>query len=414
MRLGLGWGAMTCCRPLLLAVVVLFGCASAAQAETVRRKDGKVLDVAGVTFQGERVQVVVEQDGRPVRVVLRLDQLDPADVLPLWDRTHSHEDAAAVLASADLAMRLGLHAEAAGRYEVAFRLDPTLRAKRDAGLARIRAIEADAALRDVEVRERAGRDLRGAAAIARALLADAALPDATRRRMETLARLAVKLAERADARAAQQQADAADAAAPTPAPTPEAAAPPAPPPPQAGGALAAIRQRLGAFVHRADLAREAAAAVTITNRQAIRHLETAADAYLLARRLVREAPAALTLDLAQIGDDLRLALVTTYLDLADLYRIEARYDEARARVRAALILDPGNEHAWDQRRLIEDDLRNPPLPLEEPLRPAVEFFYWSPSPHYGVPSFGYRPGWHRYRPRPVPYRGTRRYVGRRR
>lgn len=401
---------MTCCRPLLLAVVVLFGCVSAAQAETVRRKDGKVLDVAAVTFQGERVQVVVEQDGRPVRIVLRLDQLDPADVLPLWDRTHSHEDAAAVLASADLAMRLGMHAEAANRYEVAFRLDPALRAKRDAGLARIRAIEADAALRDVEVRVRAGNDLRGAAAIARALLADAALPDAQRRRMETLAGLAVKLAERADARAAKQQAD-----TPAPAPAPEAAAPaPDVPGPQAGGALAAVRQRLGAFVHRADLAREAAAAVTITNRQAIRHLETAADAYLLARRLVREAPAALAMDLAQIGDDLRLALVTTYLDLADLYRIEMRYDEARARVRAALILDPGNEHAWAQRRLIEDDLRSPPLPLEEPPRPAVEFFYWSPSPFYGVPSFGYRPGWHRYRPRPVPYRGTRRYVGRRR
>ena len=373
---------------LLLSVVVLFACARTAAAETVRRKDGKVLEVAGVTFQGDRVEVVVEQGEHAARIVLRLDQLDPDDVLPLWDRTHSPEDAAAVIASADLALRLGQHGEAANRYEVAFRLDPSLRARRDAGLARIRAVEAAAALRDVEARVRAGADLRGSAALARALLEDAALSPAQRRRVATLARLAEKLADREDARAA----------APAPAPEPPTpaepkadapAATPAPPSPDA--ALAAIRHRLGAFAHRADLAREAAAAVTITNRQAIRHLQTAADAYLLARRLVREAPATLAAALAEVGEDLRLALATTYLDLADLFRQEGRFEEARARVRAVLILDPGNEHAWELRRMIEDDLRNPPEPLDVPVRPTVEWFVWSPSPYYvGVPHFGYR------------------------
>lgn len=384
---------------LLVALLLACALAPAAAAETVRLADGKALEVESVAFRDDHIEVAMQRDGGTARIVLRFEKLDAADILPLWDRLHDHEDAAAILASADLALRLGLHGEAANRFEVASRLNPDLMPQRDAGLARIRALEADAAVADVEHRVREGQDLRGAVTLARALLEDSptdALPEKQRRRIEALAALAEKLAAREAAREAK-------AAGPVPEPTSD----PAPPAPQdaapvepaADGALAAIRHRIGAFVVRADLARESAASVTITNRQSIRHLETAADAYLLARRMVREAPAHLAEALALIGDDLRLALVTTYLDLADLYRQEGRFDEARARVRAALILDPGNEHAWEQRRLIEDDLRSPPLPLEAERVPMVGFTYWR-----GVPGYPCRRCWGY--PRPVPYGGV--------
>ena len=414
-----------------LPVALLLACVltPAAAAETVRLADGKALEAEAVAFREDHVEVTLRRDGGTARIVLRFDKLDRGDILPLWDRTHDHESAADVLASADLAMRLGEHAEAANRYEVASRLDAALMPQRDAGLARIRTIEADAAVSDVERRVRDGNDLRGAVTLARALLEDdsaAALPEKQRRRIEALGVLAEKLA----AREAEREAKAA-APIPEPDPTPQPAAPVAEPPPAApadDSALAAIRHRIGAFVYRADLAREAAASVTITNHRSIRHLETAADAYLLARRLVRDAPAHLAEPLAVIGDDLRLALVTTYLDLADLYRQEGRFEEARARVRAALILDPGNEHAWELRRLIEHDLRNPPLPLEADRVPMVQFTYWRGVPGYPCGRcWGY--------PRAVPYGGigylgsrvhfgfgagqyptggTRRVVGRRR
>lgn len=391
----------------LLATALL---SADARAETVRLRDGKALEVERVVFDGARVEVTMRRDGGTARVVLKLAQLEPSDVLPLWDRTHSPYDARDVLASADVALRLGAHAEAANRYEVAFRLDAALKPRRDAGLARIRAIEARAAVEDVESRVRAAHDLHGAVALARALLEGpgaADLPAAQRRRIEALAALAERVALRAAAREAEAHAPAKSSAA-TPVAEPVPPAPQPAPAPAAGpvstaeAVVAAIRDAVGALALRADTAREAAADVTISARRAIRHLEDAAGAWLLARRLVREAPDAAIPHLGEVADDLRLALAQTYLDLADLYRQERLFPQARARVRAVLILDPGNEHAWEQRRLIEDDLRAPPT-TEGGWRPAVETYVWSPSPFVG---------WHGLHgcgpcptPYAVPYRG---------
>lgn len=402
-----------------IAFLLVCGLAAPARAETVRLKDGKALDVEAVEFLDDRIQVTLLRDGGTARVLLRFEQLDPHDILPLWDRTHRPEDASAVLASAEVALRIGDLPQAANRFEVAARLDAAFIPQRDAGFARIRRVEADAAVRDLEGRVRDGRDLRGALTLAQTLLDGPQaerLPAKQRRRIEALAILAGKLVAREVERSQEEESalDGSTPPAPPSEPSPDAPAPAADDGaalPPGGAALAAIRHRIGAFAHRADLAREAAAAVTITNRQSIRHLETAADAYLLARRLVRDAPADLQGALGGVADDLRQALAITYLDLADLYRQEGRFEEARARVRAALILDPGNEQAWEQRRLIEDDIRNPPLPLEAERRPAVEFYYWSPSPYHVAPYWGHpRTVPHAHYRRAVPYRGGL-YVG---
>jgi len=391
-RLRLDWGPMDA-RLLLLAVGLLLGVAAApaAQAETVRLRSGKRLEAASVVFRDGKIEATLVRDGGIARVLLRFDQLAEDDLLPLWDRTHAADDAALALAGAEFALGLGRRAEAVRRYEAAARLDTSFAAKRDAGLGRVRRLEAEDAMRDLEDRVRRGADPRGAVVLSEALLEGphaAALDPKQTRRIRILGSLALRLAQREVVRATK--ADSVGASASASAGTPAAAvAPPAAPaqepvvPAMGDAALAVIRDRVGAFAVRAADAREAAADPKVGPRRALELLRGAADAYQLARRLVREAPGALAAELGELGDDLRLALVATYLDLADLHRQEGQFEQARAHVRAALILDPGNEEAWSQRRLIEDDLAREPTPYDDAYRPAVEFYYASPSPFYG-------------------------------
>ncbi|MDA1196171.1 MAG: hypothetical protein O2894_13455, partial [Planctomycetota bacterium] len=150
--------------------------------------------------------------------------------------------------------------------------------------------------------------------------------------------------------------------------------------PTTDAVLAAVAARVSGFVTRADAAREAAADPRLSAARAIRRLEEASDELLLAQRLLREAPEPLRVPLAFVADDVRSLLLSTWVELADLLRLEGWYDDARARVRAALLLDPGNEAAREQRRFIEQDALRPLDSLEQ----GVSFARWSPSPLWGI------------------------------
>ncbi len=399
-----------------LVLALLAALPPSAEAETVRLRSGKTLEAASVVFLPGKIEATLSREGGTARILLRLDQLAADDLLPLWDRTHDPKDAAAMLAGADFALALSQRAEAARRFERAAQLDASLASRREDGLRRLRALETADALRDLERRIRRGSDARGAVILAEALLEEpqvATLRPAQARRARVLGELARRLVARDDARTAAALAPAAPpfsvpvfpAALPDPKPDPQPVAKPAVPAAAAGAPLKAIQERVAGFAKRASDAREAAADPSVRPRRALELLRRAGDAYLLARRLVREAPAAYGEALGELGEDLRLALVTTYLDLADLYRQEARYEAARAHVRAALILDPGNAEAWSQRRLIEDDLERATTPVNEGYRPAFETFYTSPSPFYG---YGYGYG---YSSRALRYGGYRSYGG---
>ena len=152
--------------------------------------------------------------------------------------------------------------------------------------------------------------------------------------------------------------------------------------------LAPLRAQLAKAQH----AREVAADPAVSVEDAMRHLEIAARELLDARRAahkirVEDLDEESATELEDLGLELRELLIGSYLELADLYRQRQLFEEARARVRAVLILDPGNEQAWSQRHLIEDDLREALQPIEDPyrytIRSAAFFGWYSPSPYYG-------------------------------
>lgn len=450
--------------PLLLAWLLAWGglpvCGFAAEPETqvqpaerVRLRSGREIEVASVRVLADRLNVSVEADGTVSRVDLLFTRIDPSSLLRVVDAHSDPKDAQAWLRSARLAFAGGLHEHAALRFIEAARLDPTLRSAQKEGLAAIRRAAARAGLEDLEQRLRAGRDPRGAALLADAILDSvhaAELTAAQRRHVEALGALARRLVQRelersASAQSASAQSAAAQNEAQEPA-SPQAGGVPAgqkenkvdPPSPldampdgpveSESKELASLRARLTKATH----AREAAADPLVAQDDALRYLEIAARELLAGRRAAHKVRAealnaAEARELEDIGLDLRYLLLSTYLELADLYRQRGFFDEARARVRAVLLLDPGNEAAWSQRHLIEDDLRRVSEPREDPyrytIRSAAFFGWYSPSPFYGygcglplraVPYarggsfFGYRGGGV---PRAVPYR---RATGRRR
>lgn len=398
----------------LPAAALLLLMAAAASAETVRLRSGKTLEVDGVRILEGRIQISLHRDGGVARVDLPFDRLDASGLLDLIDRHTDARDPVQRLRSARLAFDRGLLGHAARRYREAARLDPSLAPARDAGLGRIRRVEASAGLRELETQLRTGADPHGALALASALLAGphaAVLTPAQRARAASLGGLARRLFKRDQRRAARALLA-----------QPKLPQTPPPDPVPAGGAAAALLARADALTREADIAREAAADPKLSPSRALRQLETAAAALRAARRLLREAPAVLQESFAEACERLRLALTAAYLEQADLFRQLGRFVEARARVRTALILDPGNEHAWTQRRLIEDDLRRDPVFDHSGY--GFEAFSYSPSPFYRfVPTSRSSFGLYRYRahggfrlhfgssPRGTP---TTRVVGRRR
>jgi len=397
----------------MLATLVLAGTAlaDAALAETVPLRSGKNLEVEAVRVLDDRLNVTVRRDGESVRVELRFELIDPRGLLFLYDSHTDTGDPRAILRGARLALAHGLRNEAAARFIAAARTDPKLRAQRDEALAKIRALEAADGLNDLEARVRAGRDPRGAMVLAAAILDSvhtASLTPAQRRRVEALGALARRLVVREAVRALQA------ASAQGPSENAEADAPgspldegdaPAPSPEDEAAEPADDMVPVRALLLKALRAREEAADPKVPVPDAIRHLEIAAKALLDGRRAVRQVPTdglaeAARKEIEDAALDLRDLLVATYLDLADLYRQEGYFEEARARIRAVLILEPGNEQAWTQRQMIEDDLRDDYMPVEDPyrytIRTPVFFGYCSPSPFYGAYVY----------PRAVPYAGS--------
>jgi len=387
---------------ILVATAIWLLGATPARAETVQLRSGRTLKVESVRL-GERVlNVTIRKDGRTARVDLRFELLDPRGLLRLFDRSTDALDGRSRLRSARLALEFGERGEAALRFQEAARLDPRLASERDAGLGMLRSLEAADALVDLETRLRAGSDPRGSLGLASALLEgphSEALSAGQKMRIQALGDLAGRLLQREVLRRLQGEAKQAAAAQPGQPPASPAPAPPPGPAPQSSPVVDAAEEpieRVRGLARKAMHAREAAADPKITTRRAIRHLEVAAKALLDGRRLMRTLDMYASDESAQLSDDVRLVLVATYLDLADLYRQEGRFDAARARIRAVLILDPGNEEAWEQRQLIEDDLHREPVPLQDPyarliggyglrvVYPTLFHGYYSPSPYYGL------------------------------
>ncbi len=371
-------------RTLLTALLVLLSVGPAVASETIRLRGGDKLEVDAVEVLEDRIRITLLRDGGTARMDLPFARLQGRGLLALIDRHTSPEDATWRLRSARLALERGLRAEAARRFRRAAKLDPALAEERDAGLARIAALEATDGLDALERALRRGDDPHAAMALAGALLDGpqaASLTPAQRLRAETLARLARALFKREQQRAARALIEA------------KKPAPPAPvEPPPVDEDLAS---RLRALETKADVAREAASQPKLSSTRALRHLRKAADLLRDARRVLRSAPPAARTALVETSERLRLTLAATYLELADLLRVLGRFNEARAHVRAALILDPGNERAWTQRELIERDARRDPAFESSGL--GFESFTYSPSPFFGFRRYprpyvrGYRP-----------------------
>lgn len=374
---------------VLALVAALVAAAAGARAEPVRLADGRTLQATAVHLRDGRVELTLHVDGGSARVDLPYARVDPDALLALWDAHTDRADAAQVLAGARLALRLDRRAEAVRRFRAVAALDPHLAAEAEAGLTTVRTRDAAQGLLDLETRLRAGSDPLAAAALAAALLEGpqgAGLTEVQRLRVRTLGRLARHLAARAAQPAVVAQAAAAPAAH---APVPPAAAP-----------ADDLQEHLTALETQARAAREAAADPDVAPSRARRHLEVAARALLAARRLLRQAPAARQAALAATAERLLDTLVSTWVELADLARQQQDFEAARGCVRAALLLDPGDEAALQQRRFVEEDLRRATEPGGDEGGPGFESWIWSPSPWY-VPYSPY-----------VAYPSCRPYAGR--
>jgi hypothetical protein len=148
------------------------------------------------------------------------------------------------------------------------------------------------------------------------------------------------------------------------------------PPPWPSEVLDALRTK-------ALWAREAAANPTLRPDVVGRHLETAARALLRARRTLNALDAQTRDALAPVDEEVRELLVATWLDLAALLREAGDLAAAGAHVRAALLLDPGNEEALAAREGIRADLaRLAPDPFD-PWGPTVLEAWFLPGPWLG-------------------------------
>lgn len=404
----------------------------AAAAETLVLTSGKKVKAAGLELEDDAVRATLHVDGGTAVVRYRFDRLDPFHLVDLLERRwivgqDARADGAAALRIAGVAQRFGLLDEAVVWFARAAELDPGLVPARDAGLEVIRTARVDGALGVLEdlLRAQQPGKLVGAADEVLAGELGLLLTPAEALRVNALRGLATKLLAKDE-----------------PAAEPVLAPEPAPPLPAAVGltkATAKAVERVDAAIAKARAARDQAADPKLSNARARRLLETGARSLLDARRALRELPQPLppaVLDRAAVVDD---ALVTTWLDVAELYREARRYQTARRFLRAARLIDPESERAGE----IEQKLEGPPpgeLPYEEP---ALDWLYYPAGytlfgtrPHrcssrylrygsaylrYGNLGFrghrhyGLSIGGHGYRHHHAsPHHGSRRVVGRRR
>ncbi len=335
-------------RPLMS--VVLLACAlvifaATATAETVVLKSGTKLKAARVELEDGAVRATMRKEGGTAIVTLPFARLDPEALVALMGRHLPEDDGASQLRIARMAMSAGLHDEAIERFERAATLDKTLATESEQGVATVRGLQVEAALTRLEsmLRERRPAEmLMDVELLSKSELAGS-LTTAQVLRVEMLANVADAMLKKAG----------------VPVGAPPVAAPvPAPP---LDAKTAAVLERVTAYETKALHAREAAADPDLSASKARRHLNAAAVSLQRARKLLIKVESPAPSKVVERADRVRDLLVTTYLDVAELYRASGAYTQARSRLRAVNILDPDNERAVELARAIEEDLRAPYL-----------------------------------------------------
>ena len=351
---------------LLVAAPVL---APVALAEEVVTASGTRYEATDVVLLEDGVRFTFYVGDGRATVTLPFDRLSAQNLLDLLAARAPAKDAQAQLRVAKVALARGLLPAAAARFKRAAQLDPALAGERDLGLAAIQDAETAALLADAEREVRRGRnDL----AVEKARRAAARSPEGSplRAKAEGILDLAGRLADRDRERAAKAAAE------------------------NTAVAVAAEKAAFDASLRAADKAlaaalghRGRAADPDVSATQARLSLELADGQLREARRLLAVAatsPAARLPEVDARDQDALGLLIANHLDLADLYRVVRRFDKARDRVRAVLVLDPQNSRAQTTSDRIEQDARIPvPPPYDDP--------YYDPgfSVGYALPGVPY-------------------------
>jgi hypothetical protein len=369
--------------PRALLAVVLASAAVAlarpAAAEEVLLASGTRYDATEVVLVGEaQVRFTFRVGSGTATVTMPWERLDPWSAFALRAARTASGDARGQAALARFALERGLPQEATRRWEKAAALDPALAAERDAGLVAVRDAGLLAALDAAALDVKRGRgDL--ALGKARDVLAKATPGSVPAQRATSLVELAESVAARDAARRAAAERERADAAEKARSET-----------------LSAALARSDRFVRSAVEQRERAADPQVSASSAVAALERAETA-------LREARQSLEVALEAAGDrrpeveprdrEAFALLLATHVDLADLYRQERRFDRARDRLRAAMVLAPDDVRAREVRDLLERDLREPPPrpdPWDDPYVPAFRSV-WVGGPFLSSPVVVGRP-----------------------
>ncbi len=351
--------------PRALASLLAAAIVAAAGAFAPSAAAEEVVFASGARYQATDVQIL---DGGQVRVTYRIaggsatltvpwDRLDPWSALAIRSARVDPKDAKGQAALGRFALERGLFVEATRRFRKAADLDPALAAERDAGLADVRDAQLSATLDGALADLRRGRgDL--ALSTAKDVLRGAAAGTGVQQRAQSLVDLASSVAERDRARKdAEEKAHAAAVAAAEKAAFESGLA-------RADKALADARTQRGR-----------AADANVSASEATDALERAEALFREGRRLLAAmlpGAGARRSEVEARERDALSFLIATHLDLADLYRQVRRFDRARDRIRAVLVLDPDNVRAREIRDLVEADLHAPPpIPYDDPYPPPI-------------------------------------------
>ena len=325
--------------------------APSARAEDVVTVSGARYAAHDVVLLDDGVRFTFEVGAGRATLTLPFDRISGQNLLDLLAARAPSHDGQAQLRVAKVALARGLLPAAAARFRRAAQVDPSLAGERDLGLAAVQDAETAAILAEAETEVRRGRnDL--ALDKARRAVERTVEGSPLRARALGIVDLAGRLADRDRERVAKAAADktAKQQAA-------EVAAFEA----SLRGAEKAIGAALG---HRGR-----AADPDVSATQARQSLELADTQIREARRLLgvaRDNPAARLPEVDARDRDAVGLLIANHLDLADLYRAERRFDKARDRVRAVLVMDPQNARAQTTSDRIEQDARVPVPPPYDP------------------------------------------------
>jgi tetratricopeptide (TPR) repeat protein len=365
-----------------LAPLAAFSLAAAfaplARAEEIRLVSGtryQASDVEvrpGTTPGTGDVKFTVYAGTGHATLSLPFDRIDPGSLFDLVLLRTKPGDPAGQLFLARFALSRGMLLEAENCFKKAAALEPTdatLAADRDAGLASIAAARAEQALVAAEKDLKRGR---GDLAIekARDVAAKAPPGSSIAARAAAIVDLASRVVDRDRRRAEAEDAARSEAAA------------------------AAHKAAFDATLLRIDVAvnaglkeRDRVADPNLGASAATNALESAAARFREGRRLITAAiPTAGTRlsELTGRDKDVLGFLVTTDLDLADLYRQDRRFDRARDYLRASQALDPTNPRIKELRDLVEQDLHTPVAPPpQDYYEPTVLDAYYGGYYPYG-------------------------------